>query len=337
MADHFNAADTSLLLMLKFFCQRRSFAFQMAARFSICIGIALCASVLSAQTEIAEEVDGTRFQRTVVYIKKASIELQADFAATALAVLAAAHAREAALAREEIEADGPNTKLSGWSVAVDHYSSDLLVLRDIVLKSTAEGTAFLLTMVDPMITAVTVDRRTTILVHPRSEQQSAFEQSILVDFCSRHPCEKFSPPGEALEPIPVSTVTVRPNWNFTQEGPVCSHRGIQVHFKRVDNLAGARFTCGQFLQEAMVLSDEIAWQQRHAVPIEWGSLKIHATPGVPGHRVELNSGRDSILVVVPVHFSSEGLLEDMRPWLQQRLDKDLDSEINIEASDYGWE
>jgi hypothetical protein len=185
--------------------------------------------------------------------------------------------------------------------------------------------------------AVTVADRTVILSHPRPGQQRAFEQEILAAFCLRHACEKYAASFADNEPIPVSASRVRPNWSFTAQGPVCSLQGIRVLFTSESNLASSRLICEQFLQEVLTLADEISWQRRYAVLIEWDKLVVESTPSRPEHMVHLNAAGDSVLVTVPVLYRSTGLLEHMLPWIQQRLEGVHDPAIEVDAARYGWE
>ena len=118
------------------------------------------------------------------------------------------------------------------------------------------------------------------------------------------------------EAIPVSPALVAPDWAFTEQGPVCTHRGLSVHFQRGGNLAYQRSICNQLFQELSLLATEFAWQRHHGVAVEWNRLSIQATPHQPEHIVVLNAAGDSILVTVPLLYSSLELFIDVRPWLR---------------------
>lgn len=289
---------------------------------------------IAAQVPVALNIEGqSRFQRTVQYLQDAPPEVRGDFAAIALTSLAEAYIAEARLAREEARTAGRDANLRSWSVAVDYYARQMpLLLEDIEL-----GLPVRLTLGGEKSLAIAVADRILILSHPRLNQQSAFEQEILVEFCSRHDCKQFTPGNAELEPIPVSAVQVRPDWTFTAQGRICSYKGIKVLFKNEHDLANSRLICEQFLQEVMTLANEFAWQQRHAVPIEWDKLDIQSAPRRPEHILRLNSAGDSVLVTVPVLYGSPGLLEDVVPWLQLRLSSQQEASIELHADRYGWE
>jgi hypothetical protein len=259
--------------------------------------------------------------------------LQADFAGTALRELAEVYMAEADLARKQaLEQEGA-AKLRGWSNAVDQYASQLaLLLEDIELGLPVE-----LQHNGVESITVMVGGRAIILSHPREDQQVAFEQRVLLDFCGRNDCKVLTAETGSRQPIPVSASQVKPVWAFTETGPVCSHEGIQVMFASAANLARSRITCKQLLQEMMTLSDEIAWQRRHGVSVQWHELSIRATPQRPEHVVLLNNAGDSILVTVPLLYGSPHLLEDIVPWIQDRAGTKEPVAIRLDATRYGWE
>lgn len=273
------------------------------------------------------------FQRTAKYVQYASPELRRDFAVTALSSLAAAYFAEATLAREDARKAGRDADLRGWAFTVDRFASQMpLLLEDMEL-----GLPVNLTIGQDQILAITVADRTVILSPPRLNQQSAFEQRILVEFCARHDCEQFLPAEAEPEPIPVSTVLVRPNWVFSAQGSDCSYEGINVRFNSAQNMTNARLICEQFLQEVIALTAQLAWQQRHAVPIEWDKLRIQATPQRPEHMLRLNTAGDVVLVTVPLLYNSPGLLRQLIPWMRVRLSNQQQMSVALDASDYGWQ
>jgi len=275
----------------------------------------------------------SRYQRTIVSLQASDRELQADFAATALRELVEVYMAEADLARKQAQEQAGATKLRGWSSAVERYASKLaLLLKDIELGLPVE-----LQHNGVESIAVMVGGRAVILSHPRKDQQVAFEQRVLLDFCRRNDCKVLTATTDSRQPIPVSATQVKPVWTFTETGSVCSHKGIQVQFTRAANLARSRITCKQLLQEMMTLADEIAWQRRHGVSVQWHELSIRATPQRPEHLVLLNSAGDSILVTVPLIYGSPHLLEDIVPWVQERAGAKEPGAIRLDAARYGWE
>ena len=286
-----------------------------------------------APTAVSDVGQVTRFQRTVQYLQNASPELRSDFATTALSSLAGAYSAEAKLAREEARRAGPNSHLWVWSVTVDRYANQMpLLLEDIAL-----GFPVRLMLGGEKSLAIMVADRTVILSPPRLYEQNAFEQGILVAFCSRHSCEQFSPQSGDVAPIPVSTVHIRPNWTFTAQDSSCTYRGITVRFKSAHNMANSRLICEQFMQEVMTLTDELTWQQRHAVAIEWDKLTIQATPRRPEHMLQLNTLGDTVLVTLPMLNRSAGLFALVLPWIRGQVEGQEAVSVDLDASLYGWQ
>ena len=240
---------------------------------------------------------------------------------------------EADLARKQAQEQEDSAKLRGWSAAVNQYARQLaLLLEDIELGLPVE-----IQHNHAESITVTVGGRAVILSHPRKAQQVAFEQRVLLDFCGRNDCTVLTAATSPPEPIPMSASRVKPVWTFTETGRVCSHEGIQVSFVSAANLARSRFTCKQLLQEMMTLADEIAWQQRHGVSVQWHELSLRATPQRPEHLMLLNSAGDSILVTVPLIYGSPHLLEDIVPWIKERAGTKKPAAIRLDAARYGWE
>jgi hypothetical protein len=276
----------------------------------------------------------SRYQRTAQSVAASTPEIQADFATSGLSELAEVYMAEADLARKQAaELDRKGRKLLGWSRAVDQYANQLmLVMEDIKL-------GFPVQLIHSKAESLTVRvaGRAIILSHPRADQQTALEQRILQHFCARNDCQALTANAEPAVPIPVTASRVVPAWTFTDSGPVCAHEGIQVRFSNTQYLARYRATCQQLLQEAMTLADEIAWQQRHGVTVQWSILLVRPIPHRPEHLVQLNESGDSILAVLPLIHGSEGLLDQLKPWLGDRSSNDSQQLIYLDAASYGWE
>lgn len=292
---------------------------------------ALAASPGGTAQEAASQqsVQQSRFVRTVLMLQDSSPELRSEFAATALSHLAGAYAGETRLARRSEQGAG----LRAWSATVEQYASQMqLLLDDVEL-----GFPVNLILEGDESLAITVGDRTVIVSHPRLSQQGALEQGILKDFCARQDCGDIQPDPRSQEPIFAAHASVKPNWNFSELGSDCSYEGITVHFRSDRNTAHARLICEQFLQEVLLLADELAAQQRHAVEVQWQQLEIQSTPDRPEHTVRLNALGDSALATVPLLQATPGLLQQVLPWLRQRLENSPQVLIEIDAASYGWQ
>ena len=281
----------------------------------------------------ANSTSQNRFQRTIQYLQTAAPELRGEFAAIALTNLATAYVEEAQLARAEASATGHHANLGGWSAMVDYYAGQMpLLLADIEL-----GLPVQVTLGGEQSLAITVADRTVIVSPPRLTQQNAFEQKILLDFCTQHSCEDIPGGSAAPQSLPTPNVEIRPNWTFSAQGQVCTYQGISVHFESAKNLANSRLICDQFLREVITLTDQLAWQQHNGVSIDWAGLSIQATLHSPEHVVAVNSIGDSLIVTVPLLYHSAGLLQRVLPWIRQWLTQQQGISIELNASDYGWQ
>ena len=274
-----------------------------------------------------------RYKRTVFALQQATAETRADFARSALRELTEAYIAEADLARNQAMEKGDSDKLLGWSRAVDQYAAQLLLLlEDIDVGFPAEVSAG-----GPGGASVSVAGRLVILTHPRANQQAAFEQRVLQDFCARHHCKSLTASAAPGKPIPLSGSQVQTRWSFEEEGPLCTYEGLALYFSSMDKLARSRSICDQLMSEAATLAGEIAWQRRHGVAVDWQRLEIRATPRRPEHLVVLNAAGDSILATLPLLHGNPAALADLKPWIDTRFSDGTPTAVTLQAAPYGWE
>lgn len=278
------------------------------------------------------EPAATRFQRTVEALQPASHHDRSRFAITALLQLAEVYMAEADLARNEAEQE-ESAKLRGWSRAVDQFAAQLvLVVDDIELGFPVE-----LQNNAREVSSIAVGGRVVMLAHPRPGQQPLYEQAVLQAFCTGDSCARLTAELEGQQPIPVTTALVKPRWEFGAGGPVCSYRGLSLHFSSGAELSIQRGLCEQMLQEAEALAVELAWQHRHGVDIDWGQLSLRAVPGKPLHVVQLNPAGEAVLLSLPLLHSTPALLPALAPWLETRHLRDGEVERQFSAAELGWE
>ncbi len=275
----------------------------------------------------------SRFQRTAAYLQGAEPGLQAEFAALALQRLREAYVAEAEQARAEAQARDGDAKLLAWSRAVENYASRLSPL----VEDIEMGFPVYLEVATGQPLAIIVAQRTVILSHPRMAEQALFEQALLDSFCRRHRCDQFTAADPGRRPIPLSAGRVRPGWSFNPDGPVCTYGGVRVLFSAGADLPRARMTCEQLLVELIGLAHDIAWQQRHGVEVAWDELQLRQTRGGPGHQLRLNDFGDTLLVTLPLLYSSPGLLPAAAPWLRSRVEGSGEVTLELGAADFGWE
>ncbi|MFK7976906.1 MAG: hypothetical protein AB8C02_12265, partial [Halioglobus sp.] len=222
-------------------------------------------------------------------------------------------------------------KLRGWAAAVDRFARDLTqIAREIEV-----GQSVIFSVSPRGVLTIAATGRMIILTHPRHAQQSALEQSILKEFCIAHACEQFARRGSTSSaPIPVTTSAIKPAWNFTEDGYLCTHAGIELTFPASGSLGQQRFVCAAVMQELMQLHDEVAWQIRHSVDVAWGDIGVFATPLTDQHRVQLNSAGDSVLLKLPVLAENYSLLSAAAQWLRRRLVlAESDAQLRFDADD----
>lgn len=275
----------------------------------------------------------SRFQRTVLYLQDTSTDEQADFTAAALSQLAEVYMAEADLARAEASRSQGKlrAKLLGWSIAVDQYANQLVLL----MEDLEQGFPVALLQGREGAVTVSVAGRMVILSHPRADQQAAYEQRVLAEFCGSNDCRSMTVVADQPEPIPVTTARVNPVWTFTEKGQLCTGDTIEIRFTTIENLGLLRSICAQLLQELSALAAELAWQARHGVEVDWSALTITATPGRPEHLVRLNGAGDSILLTVPLLFGNQNLLQDSKPWLRDRASGGESATMRLDAAKYG--
>ena len=266
-------------------------------------------------------------------LREADEELRDRFANLALLALAEIYLAEADLARGEARESDEAVRLRGWSRAVEQYAEQLLlVLEDIDLGFPVEMRSH-----PREVPSITVAGRTVFLAHPRRSQQGAFEQSVLSQFCTGTTCTALTVENAAGEaPIPMSPGLVTPDWAFSATGPVCRYRGLSVQFASGGQLTRQRALCQELMQESALLATELAWQRRHGVAVDWAALELRATPQRPEHLVVLNESGDSLLITLPLIYSTEGLLPRLALWLQAYGGREV-LQVSLRAGELGWE
>jgi hypothetical protein len=218
-------------------------------------------------------------------------------------------------------------------VAVDQYASQLLL----VLDDVEQGFPVALQPGPHGDVTLTVADRVVMLGHPRPDQQAAYEQRVLMDFCGGRDCERITVTDTGQDPVPLSSARANPLWTFTERGPICSNDGLEVYFQSAENLTTLRGLCEQLIVEATALAGELAWQARHGVVIDWDGLVASATPGRPEHLLRVNAAGDSVLLTMPLLYASANLLADIKPWLYARVTGEGSAAVRLNAADYEWQ
>jgi hypothetical protein len=290
---------------------------------------------LTASAEIfSSEEGGSRFERTVVAVEAAPAAMQVQFARIALSELYQIYLAEADLARHEASQLEDDAKLTNWAAAVDQFASQLLL----VIEDVATGFPLSISITTPGVVGLIIAGRQILLTHPRADQQRAYEQQVLTEFCSREKCTQLTAEADTLEAIPLSTPTVNPLWSFTRDEAVCysDEDGVRVKYHSTRKLARLRAHCNQLFHEIRSLRAELRWQKYHGVEPDWQSLELQPTPGRPEHLLTLNQQGDSALLSLPLLKASPGLLPLLTPWLEAELENVQQPPLLIDAKRFGW-
>ena len=274
----------------------------------------------------------SRFGKVTLALQNDHSDMAEVFAQSALTNLLEVYLAEADLARREQQQLAGEQKLAAWAVAVEQYSYQL----NTMLEQIAAHSSVQIRSTSDSLAGVAVAGRYVILSHPRADQQAAFEQRIVSEFCARKNCDSLFSQVAAPNPVPVSAPVFTPDWSFGAAGPVCSSRAIQIQFASSGKLANSRSLCRQFFQEISSLATEIRWQGRQGVAVAWQHIAIRQTPHTPEHIVTLTLSGDVTLLPLPLLYSSKGLLVSLVPWLKAQAGGLAHPALLLDAEDYSW-
>ena len=156
----------------------------------------LCTLLLPGQAAAAEM---SRFQRLVASLEGAEPASRSRFARAALLQMAEVHLAEAGLARNQSAQSMERERLLGWARAVELYAGQLLELHDRV----EQGAPVVLLPELLAHPGILVAGRSTVISHPRGDQQQALEQAILHAFCEQEDCLQLLAAEVELAPGPI--------------------------------------------------------------------------------------------------------------------------------------
>ncbi|GAB5445134.1 hypothetical protein [Gymnodinialimonas sp.] len=308
----------------------------MKIRFQVALSSLLCVALLSLSTHgLSAAVDGvqsSRFERTAALAREGDTDTRATFVLAALGQLALAYEEEAALALAEVDTGNSDPELVGWANAVRRYAQQFPLL----IEDARDGFPVSIAVGGDNPVAITVAERTVILNHPRPAQQAVFEQAVIAEFCTANACSALvQEPGKASGSF-AQVGPVRPSWAFDADGALCGHKGVRVRFPVNSDMGGARALCREFVQETVVLSNEVAWQVRHGVEVGWETLKVHPVPGQDNYRLQLNEQGDAVLAPIPMLSRNPELVDLIAPWMRDRVTGTGERTVDIPARMLGW-
>ena len=279
----------------------------------------LAGLLLPAGHAIADPVAGTGLNRLAAVISQAPVEVRADFAAVALAELAATHSAEADRARAEARHRPGERDLLSWAAAADAYARELQALADDIAgaASIEVGTG----LGPEAVAHIGIDGRLVMLTIPRPRQRPMFEQRVIEEFCSHFRCEDYlsdHQPSQAL----LQPVATQPRWSFSQQaGPACSTGdGLVFQFTNTTDLALKRRACSRVTGELNMLAERLAHEIALGVRVDWNRLAVLDVPGEARQLVTLNGDDEGLMLPLRALAVAPELFRLLRPWLAARVD-----------------
>jgi hypothetical protein len=255
---------------------------------------------------------GNRLNDLALAVANGHIMLRVDLAQIALTELAATYDDEARRARQDMRTRAKKPGLGRWSAEVQSLAEDYRALAESISQYTtidinigAENSLYL-----------TIDGRLVAVSSPRMNEQSAFEQNIIAQFCALNRCEELleMPMAAAAKTVADRAGTTR--WSFSQNaGPVCEGTdGLQFQFSNMDNLGRKRDVCARTVTELNTLTAALATKLEFGVRIDWERIMIRSLPGGE-EQVTLNREGDYIQQSLPTLAQRRDLFRLVRPWL----------------------
>lgn len=253
-----------------------------------------------------------RLNDLALAVANAHTMLRVDLAQIALTELAATYDDEALRARQDIRTRANKPGLGRWSAQVQSMAQDYRRLAESISQDTiidinigAENSLYL-----------TIDGRLVAISSPRMNEQPAFEQSIITQFCTLNRCDELLDMPMATPARTVADRTGTTRWSFSQNaGPVCEGSdGLQFQFNSMDNLGRKRDVCARTVAELDTLTAELANRLAFGVRIDWERIMIRSLPGGE-EQVTLNQEGDYIQQSLPTLAQRRDLFRLVRPWL----------------------
>lgn len=237
--------------------------------------------------------------------------LQADLARIALTELAAVYADEAQRAQRDMRRQPGDHNLHGWAAGVQRLSNDYSTLADTV----SVDTPIELSIGPDHSLNLIVAGQLAVISSPRMNEQAAFEQRIIEQFCILNRCEDLL--DDQVASVAVDSTSPPPQWNFSDKtGPVCtSGDGLEFQFRNLDNLERKRAACASAVAELHQLASAIAGETAAGVRVDWGTLAIYNRPDPDQQKVVLNTNGDSVQLSLPFLAAQQELFAMVRPWL----------------------
>jgi hypothetical protein len=256
--------------------------------------------------------------------------LQADLARIALSALSAVYAQEAQRARQDLRHRPRDHDLQGWIAGVQRLAQEYAALAE---RVTPDMPVELSVGPDRSLHLV-VDGRLVVVSSPRMNEQVAFEQDIIRQFCALDRCDDLVQVPVAPD-LPGADAAPPLQWTFSDHaGPSCSSGdGLEFQFRNLRNLTRKRTACASALTELHHLAAAIARQVAMGVHMDWEALAIYNRPEPDQQKVVLNHDGEAVQLSLPFLSAHPGLLRQVVPWLDASVRGQRFSLVLINAGD----
>ncbi len=254
----------------------------------------------------------TRLNALAMAVADEHVMLRVDLARIALSELAAIYDEEAERARRDMRHKAKKPGLWRWSAAVKDLAADYATLAESITMTTpikvsiGAGNSLYLA----------IDGRMVAVSSPRMNDQAAFEQRVIEQFCNLNRCEDLLDNPDIAVAAPAPERSGHTRWSFSQgAGPVCETAdGLQFQFRNMDNLGRKRDVCARAAGELNALASAIARDMAAGVRIDWNRLEISPLAD-DDELVTLNREGDYLRLPLPTLAERSELFIIVRPWL----------------------
>jgi hypothetical protein len=285
-------------------------------------------ALAGAQAEI-EPAPGYRLGQLATRIANGPAPLQVDLARIALTELSEVYTQEADRAQQDSRHRSAAKNLYGWVAGVRRLAQDYATLAN----SVTEDTPIQLSIGPDHNLHLFVAGQLVVISTPRMNEQTAFEQRIVAQFCQLNRCE-----GLVEEParfVAAERSSPAARWEFgDRTGPSCKNgAGLAFQFANMINLADKRAACDSAMDELHRLAMAIARETASGIRVDWGAVAIYNRPEPDQQKVVLNGNGDVVQLSLPFLAEHTQLFNLVRPWLSANIQGEHYSLVVINA---GW-
>lgn len=300
-------------------------------RIKILAVIALLAPGIAVSQPVASLAPATRLNTLATRLNDAPAPLRADLARIALAELADVYNEEAERARHDHRHPASSRDLGGWTAGVQRLASDYESLAE----SIRPDTPIEMSIGPDNSLNLVVDGHLAVVSSPRMNQQIAFEQRIIQQFCALNTCADLVTDPAPVETLSARDISAKTQWQFSdRSGPSCaSDDGLEFQFRNLGNMENKRAACADATTELHRLAAAIALQLELGVQVDWDALAIYQRPDPDEQKVVVNFNGSTLTLPVPLLAQRPELLRTVRPWLAANVRGEHFNLVLINAGD----